>query len=45
MAILLAALAAEGTSTIHNVGQIERGYENIHRRLAALGAVIRRDER
>jgi UDP-N-acetylglucosamine 1-carboxyvinyltransferase len=45
MAILLAALAAEGTSTIHNVGQIERGYENIHQRLSALGAVIRRDER
>ena len=45
MAILLAALAADGTSTIHNVGQIERGYENIHGRLAALGAVIRRDER
>ncbi len=45
MAILLAALAAEGTSTIHNVGQIERGYEQIHRRLGALGAVIRRDER
>jgi UDP-N-acetylglucosamine 1-carboxyvinyltransferase len=45
MAILLAALAAEGTSTIHNVGQIERGYEAIHQRLAALGAVIRRDER
>jgi UDP-N-acetylglucosamine 1-carboxyvinyltransferase len=44
MAILLAALAAEGTSTIHNVGQIERGYENIHQRLSALGAVIRRDE-
>ena len=45
MAILLAALAAEGTSTIHNVGQIERGYENIHQRLSALGAVITRDER
>jgi UDP-N-acetylglucosamine 1-carboxyvinyltransferase len=45
MAILLAALAAEGTSTIHNVGQIERGYEQIHGRLAALGAVIRREER
>ncbi len=44
MAILLAALAAEGTSTIHNVGQIERGYERIHERLAALGAVIRREE-
>jgi len=45
MAILLAALAAEGTSTIHNVGQIERGYERIHERLAALGAVIERRER
>ncbi len=45
MAILLAALAAEGTSTIHNVGQIERGYERIHERLAALGAVIGREER
>ena len=45
MAILLAALAAEGTSTIHNVGQIERGYERIHERLTALGAVIERRER
>jgi len=45
MAILLAALAAEGTSTIHNVGQIERGYERIHERLTALGAVIERHER
>jgi len=45
MAILLAALAAEGTSTIYNVGQIERGYERIHERLSALGAVIRREER
>ena len=45
LAMLLAALAAEGTSTIHNVGQIERGYERIHERLAALGAVIRRGER
>ena len=38
MAMLLAALAAEGTSTIHNVGQIERGYEQIDERLRALGA-------
>ena len=45
MAMLLAALAADGTSTINNAGQIERGYERIHERLAALGAVIRRDER
>jgi UDP-N-acetylglucosamine 1-carboxyvinyltransferase len=44
MAMLLAALAAEGTSTIHNAGQIERGYERIHERLSALGAVIRRGE-
>jgi UDP-N-acetylglucosamine 1-carboxyvinyltransferase len=45
MAMLLAALAAEGTSTIHNAGQIERGYERIHERLSALGAVIQRGER
>lgn len=42
MAMLLAALAAEGKSTIHNVGQIERGYEHIDRRLADLGAEIER---
>ncbi len=42
MAMLLAALAAEGTSTIHNVGQIERGYEKIDERLRALGATIER---
>ncbi|MFI5281015.1 MAG: UDP-N-acetylglucosamine 1-carboxyvinyltransferase [Gemmatimonadales bacterium] len=42
MAMLLAALAAEGTSTINNIGQIERGYENIHERLKALGAKIER---
>ena len=45
MAMLLAALAAEGTRTIHNAGQIERGYERIHERLSALGAVIERGER
>ena len=44
MAMLLAALAAEGTSTIHNVGQIERGYERIDERLRGLGAVIERLE-
>jgi UDP-N-acetylglucosamine 1-carboxyvinyltransferase len=44
MAMLLAALCAEGTSTIHNVGQIERGYEAIHTRLKALGAQIERFE-
>lgn len=42
MAMLVAALAAEGTSTIHNIGQIERGYENIDARLRALGADIER---
>ena len=42
MAMLLAALAAEGASTIHNVGQIERGYERIDERLRALGAEIER---
>ena len=42
MAMLLAALAAEGTSTINNIGQIERGYERIHERLKALGARIER---
>ncbi|HEU5153496.1 MAG TPA: UDP-N-acetylglucosamine 1-carboxyvinyltransferase, partial [Gemmatimonadales bacterium] len=44
MAMLLAALVAEGTSTIHNVGQIERGYEQIDSRLRALGAEIERFE-
>jgi len=44
MAMLLAALCATGTSTINNVGQIERGYERIDERLTALGAHIRRVE-
>jgi UDP-N-acetylglucosamine 1-carboxyvinyltransferase len=42
MAMLLAALAAEGESIINNIGQIERGYENIEPRLKALGAQIER---
>jgi UDP-N-acetylglucosamine 1-carboxyvinyltransferase len=42
MAMLLAALAADGPSTIHNLGQIERGYERIDERLRALGAEIER---
>ncbi len=42
MAMLLAALCAEGTSTIHNARQIERGYERIDQRLNALGAKIER---
>ncbi len=44
MAMLVAALAAEGESTIHNVGQIERGYERIDERLRGLGAEIERAE-
>ena len=42
MAILLAAMCAQGRSTINNVGQIERGYERIDERLNALGAKITR---
>jgi UDP-N-acetylglucosamine 1-carboxyvinyltransferase len=42
MAILLAALAAEGESTIYNIGQIDRGYERIDDRLRQLGAKIER---
>ena len=42
MAMLLAALCAEGTSTINNAQQIERGYERIDERLNALGASITR---
>jgi UDP-N-acetylglucosamine 1-carboxyvinyltransferase len=44
MAMLLAALAAQGDSVIHNVGQIERGYERIDERLRALGAQIERTD-
>jgi UDP-N-acetylglucosamine 1-carboxyvinyltransferase len=42
MAMLLAALCAEGESTIHNIQQIDRGYERIEQKLQALGADIRR---
>jgi UDP-N-acetylglucosamine 1-carboxyvinyltransferase len=44
MAMLVAALCAEGESTINNVAQIERGYERIDERLQALGAKIKRVE-
>jgi UDP-N-acetylglucosamine 1-carboxyvinyltransferase len=44
MAMLLAALCAEGTSVISNAQQIERGYERLEERLGALGARIRRIE-
>jgi UDP-N-acetylglucosamine 1-carboxyvinyltransferase len=42
MAMLIAALAAEGTSEIGNIRQIDRGYESIDDRLRALGARIER---
>ena len=42
MALLLAALVADGTSTIHNAQQIDRGYERIDERIRALGAKIER---
>ena len=42
VSLLIAALAAEGESTIHNVEQIDRGYQNIDSRLNALGAKITR---
>jgi UDP-N-acetylglucosamine 1-carboxyvinyltransferase len=42
MAMLLAALCAEGTSTIGNIGEIDRGYERIDERLRSLGARIER---
>ncbi len=42
MAMLVAALCAEGTSEIGNIGQIDRGYERIDERLRALGARIER---
>ncbi|MFT5217487.1 MAG: UDP-N-acetylglucosamine 1-carboxyvinyltransferase [Glaciecola sp.] len=42
ISLLIAALSAEGTSTIHNIEQIDRGYENIDERLRAIGAKIER---
>lgn len=42
MALLLAALCAEGTTIIRNVAQIDRGYENVHGKLKNLGAKIER---
>jgi len=43
MALIAAALCAEGRSVIHNVRQVDRGYERIDERLAALGARIVRE--
>ncbi|UGU15829.1 UDP-N-acetylglucosamine 1-carboxyvinyltransferase [Sinomicrobium kalidii] len=42
VSLLIAALSAKGTSTIHNIEQIDRGYENIDERLRAIGARIER---
>ena len=42
VSLLIAALGAEGKSTIHNINQIDRGYQDIENRLNALGADIRR---
>ena len=42
ISLLIAALSAKGTSIIHNIEQIDRGYENIDERLRAIGAKITR---
>ncbi len=44
ISLLIAALSAKGTSIIHNIQQIDRGYENIDERLRAIGAKIERIE-
>lgn len=44
VALLIAAMSADGVSTIHNIEQIDRGYQNIDNRLNALGADIKRIE-
>ncbi|WP_139854914.1 UDP-N-acetylglucosamine 1-carboxyvinyltransferase [Aequorivita sinensis] len=44
VSLLIAALSAQGTSVIHNIEQIDRGYENIDERLRAIGAKITRTE-
>jgi UDP-N-acetylglucosamine 1-carboxyvinyltransferase len=44
VALLIAAMSAQGKSVIHNINQIDRGYQNIDGRLNAIGAEIRRVE-
>jgi UDP-N-acetylglucosamine 1-carboxyvinyltransferase len=44
MAMVIAALCAEGTSQIGNIAEIDRGYERIDERLRSLGAAIERVE-
>ena len=42
VSLLIAAMSANGISTIHNIEQIDRGYQNIETRLNAIGAKITR---
>jgi UDP-N-acetylglucosamine 1-carboxyvinyltransferase len=42
VSLLIAALSAQGTSIINNIEQIDRGYQNIEKRLISLGADIER---
>jgi len=42
VALLIAALSSEGKSVIHNIEQIDRGYQDIDTRLRQLGAEIKR---
>ena len=42
ISLLIAAMCADGASTIHNIDQIDRGYQQIDKRLNALGANIER---
>ena len=42
MALVIAALVADGESVIHNIRQVERGYQNLHARLTELGADVER---
>jgi UDP-N-acetylglucosamine 1-carboxyvinyltransferase len=44
VSLLIAAMSADGVSTIHNIEQIDRGYENIDIRLNQLGAEIVREK-
>jgi UDP-N-acetylglucosamine 1-carboxyvinyltransferase len=44
VALLIAALSAKGKSIIHNIDQIDRGYQNMDKRLQAIGADIKRIE-
>ena len=43
--LIVAGLAAEGTTQVHNIGYIDRGYEYLDQKLTALGARIRRESR